>query len=60
MLERKPKSLSASRNVQPPRCLIHKIIPDRKSKTGKNSTDYVERLFTYATPHGGIEFDLGL
>ncbi len=37
--------------------------PDREGdprKTGRDGdTDYVDRLFTYATPHGGIEFDIG-
>jgi len=42
------------------RCLLQKVIPDQRQNTGKSATDYVERLFTYATPHGGIEFDLGL
>lgn len=45
------------------RCLIQKVIPERRGDpagpgTGK-ATDYVDRLFTYATPHGGIEFDIG-
>lgn len=42
------------------RCLLQKVIPERRQTTGKKATDYVERLFTYATPHGGIEFDFGL
>lgn len=37
------------------RSLIQKVIPDR----GERATDYVDRLFTYATPHGGIQFDVG-
>lgn len=37
------------------RSMIQKVIPDQ----GGTATDYVERLFTYATPHGGIEFDVG-
>lgn len=37
------------------RCLIQKIIPE----TGSHATEYVDRLFTYATPHGGINFDVG-
>ncbi|MGP6173508.1 esterase/lipase family protein [Corynebacterium sp. A21] len=37
------------------RCLIQKIIPDKSG----HATDYVDRLFTYATPHGGINFDVG-
>ncbi len=43
------------------RCLIQKVIPDLASEqaSGRSATDYVDRLFTYATPHGGIEFDIG-
>lgn len=43
------------------RCLIQKIIPDLQASgaTDKSAWEYVERLFTYATPHGGIEFDVG-
>ena len=37
------------------RCLIQKVIPDH----GERATEYVDRLFTYATPHGGITFDVG-
>lgn len=37
------------------RCLIQKILPER----GEHATDHVDRLFTYATPHGGIHFDVG-
>lgn len=37
------------------RCLIQKILPD----LGERATDYVARLFTYGTPHGGIAFDVG-
>ncbi|MER7949659.1 alpha/beta hydrolase [Streptomyces sp. NPDC096079] len=37
------------------RCLIQKILPER----GVQPTDYVDKLFTYGTPHGGIAFDLG-
>jgi Putative serine esterase (DUF676) len=39
------------------RCLIQKIIPEKRPE--KKATDFVETLFTYATPHGGIEFDIG-
>jgi hypothetical protein len=39
------------------RCLIQKIIPDQRP--GQSATDYVDRFFTYATPHGGIAFDVG-
>ncbi|MDQ3973594.1 MAG: hypothetical protein M3276_04550, partial [Actinomycetota bacterium] len=44
------------------RCLIQKIIPERQATTRgsrQRAADYVDRLFTYATPHGGIEFDVG-
>ncbi|MDP3967092.1 MAG: alpha/beta hydrolase [Nocardioides sp.] len=46
------------------RCLIQKVIPEQRGGDGvsggtRGATDYVERLFTYATPHGGIEFDIG-
>ncbi|MFF3659588.1 esterase/lipase family protein [Streptomyces olivochromogenes] len=37
------------------RCLIQKILPD----LGRDPADYVGKLFTYGTPHGGIAFDLG-
>ncbi|MFP3986098.1 alpha/beta fold hydrolase [Streptomyces sp. E11-3] len=37
------------------RCLLQKILPDQH----KNPTDYVDKLFTYGTPHGGITFELG-
>ncbi|MFA9431677.1 esterase/lipase family protein [Egicoccus sp. AB-alg2] len=39
------------------RSLIQKIIPDQRP--GRHATDYVARLFTYGTPHGGIQFDVG-
>jgi len=43
------------------RCLIQKIIPERQRRgvDDRPASDYVDRLFTYATPHGGIEFDVG-
>lgn len=41
------------------RCLIQKVIPERHGEADSHATDYVDRLFTYATPHGGIEFDIG-
>lgn len=37
------------------RCLLQKILPD----LGRAPTDYVDKLFTYGTPHGGITFDVG-
>lgn len=39
------------------RSMIQKIIPDQRPD--RAATDYVARLFTYATPHGGIEFEVG-
>ncbi|WP_432197744.1 esterase/lipase family protein [Streptomyces sp. bgisy027] len=37
------------------RSLLQKVLPDR----GREATDCVAKLFTYGTPHGGINFDLG-
>jgi hypothetical protein len=37
------------------RCLIQKIYPERGGRAG----DHIHKLFTYGTPHGGIEFDIG-
>jgi hypothetical protein len=37
------------------RSLIQKVIPEKNG----NPTDYVDRLFTYGTPHGGIHFSVG-
>lgn len=37
------------------RSLIQKVIPESRG----NPTDYVDRLFTYGTPHGGIHFSVG-
>lgn len=37
------------------RCLMQKVLPER----GKHPTDYVDKLFTYGTPHKGIHFHLG-
>ncbi|MFB8238703.1 esterase/lipase family protein [Kitasatospora purpeofusca] len=39
------------------RCLIQKVIPEQRE--GKRATDYVSKLFTYGTPHGGITFAVG-
>jgi pimeloyl-ACP methyl ester carboxylesterase len=39
------------------RSLLQKIIPDQRP--GRTATDYVDKFFTYATPHGGIVFDVG-
>ncbi len=41
------------------RCLIQKAIPDSYGADGKHATDFVNRLFTYGAPHGGIEFAVG-
>ncbi|TQS46917.1 esterase/lipase family protein [Cryptosporangium phraense] len=37
------------------RCLLQKVLPDK----GLDPADWVDKLFTYATPHGGIAFDVG-
>lgn len=37
------------------RCLIQKVIPE----SGAQAQQHIGRLFTYATPHGGIAFDAG-
>ncbi|WP_331741243.1 hypothetical protein OG535_03160 [Kitasatospora sp. NBC_00085] len=39
------------------RCLLQKTIPDLRP--GRRAADYVAKLFTYGTPHGGITFDVG-
>ncbi|MFC5661631.1 esterase/lipase family protein [Kitasatospora misakiensis] len=39
------------------RCLLQKIIPEQRK--GRRATDYVSKLFTYGTPHGGISFAVG-
>lgn len=36
------------------RCLIQKVIPDQRP--GRTATDYVDKLVTLGTPHGGIHF----
>jgi pimeloyl-ACP methyl ester carboxylesterase len=43
------------------RCLIQKVIPDMAEKRPDVGTaaEHIDRFFTYATPHGGIEFDVG-
>lgn len=45
------------------RSMIHRVIPDRYGSgaaAGRTrAADFVDRLFTYGTPHGGIEFDVG-
>lgn len=46
------------------RCLLQRIIPEA-ARTGDGpvnpaaAADYVARVFTYATPHGGIAFAVG-
>lgn len=37
------------------RSVLQRVIPD----LGRAATEYVARVFTYATPHGGIEFAVG-
>ncbi|MEV5311414.1 alpha/beta fold hydrolase [Streptomyces sp. NPDC052610] len=37
------------------RCLLQKILPEQ----GEDPADFVDKLFTYGTPHGGIVFDRG-
>ena len=47
------------------RALVQRVIPDtyRPEAPGPRgrllAADFVDRLFTYGTPHGGIEFDWG-
>ncbi len=42
------------------RCLLQKVIPERAEQGDSRPADeMVGRLFTYATPHGGIAFDVG-
>ena len=49
------------------RSMIQRVIPDRYGLNGANpgpgerrqAADFVDRLFTYGTPHGGIEFEFG-
>jgi hypothetical protein len=37
------------------RSLIQKIYPEKNEK----AIDYIDKLFTYGTPHGGIHFQMG-
>ncbi|MEV6977770.1 alpha/beta fold hydrolase [Kitasatospora sp. NPDC093806] len=39
------------------RCLLQKVIPEQRP--ARRATDYVSKLFTYGTPHGGITFAVG-
>jgi len=43
------------------RSLVQRVIPDDPDHGGTldAGTRFVERIFTYATPHGGIEFAVG-
>jgi len=43
------------------RSLVQRVIPDDPIAGGRldAGTKYVERIFTYATPHGGIKFAFG-
>jgi pimeloyl-ACP methyl ester carboxylesterase len=46
------------------RAMIQRVIPDRAEQgpdaSGRfRAVDYIDRVFTYGTPHGGIEFELG-
>lgn len=44
------------------RCLLQRVIPDAERVGGTLDAGlaFVDRVFTYATPHGGIEFAVGL
>ncbi|WP_113684647.1 esterase/lipase family protein [Blastococcus atacamensis] len=45
------------------RCLVQRVIPEQTRDGGElrldAAVDHVQSLFTYGTPHGGIEFALG-
>lgn len=43
------------------RGMLQRVIPDTLGADGKAmvADEVVDRVFTYATPHGGIEFDFG-
>ncbi len=43
------------------RGMLQRVIPDTLGPDGRPlvASDLVDRVFTYATPHGGIEFDVG-
>ncbi|MCU1519555.1 MAG: hypothetical protein JWQ75_4276 [Pseudarthrobacter sp.] len=45
------------------RSLVQRVIPEQTAKNGTINpaagADYVARIFTYATPHGGISFAVG-
>lgn len=40
------------------RSMIQRVIPEHTGRLD-GAMDYVQRLFTYGTPHGGIEFAVG-
>lgn len=40
------------------RSMIQRVVPERTGRPD-GAVDHVERLFTYGTPHGGIEFSVG-
>jgi hypothetical protein len=40
------------------RSMIQRVIPEHTGRPD-GAVDFVERLFTYGTPHGGIEFSVG-
>ncbi|WP_456847488.1 esterase/lipase family protein [Cellulomonas sp. P5_C6] len=41
------------------RSMIQKVAPEKTDGSPSAATAFVDRVFTYATPHGGIEFALG-
>lgn len=52
------------------RCMLEKLIPEKYGEEHRGgdepgpggrtrAAEFVDRLFTYGTPHGGIEFDIG-
>lgn len=43
------------------RCMLQRVIPDAEGVGGSldAALAFVDRVFTYATPHGGIEFAVG-
>ncbi|WP_209305434.1 alpha/beta hydrolase [Blastococcus sp. CT_GayMR20] len=41
------------------RSMIQRFIPEITGGGPSAATEYVDRLFTYGTPHGGIEFSVG-
>lgn len=40
------------------RSLVQRVIPERAGRPDAGA-DFVERIFTYGTPHGGIDFAVG-